>query len=80
MEELPRAPFLKRDDQSGVLELSEMVHHGDPRGIEMLRERADGHSGLDLEEIEDLATRGVAERVEDGSHIVEDRIAGCAHR
>lgn len=71
MEELPDPTLLHRDHQSRVLELPQVVHHGDAADLEVRGERADGDARFGAQQVEDAAAHGMSECVEDFGHIVE---------
>lgn len=58
------------DEEVTVLELAEVMHDRDSRGIEFSRHLAHRAARRALDEIENPATSRIAERVEDRRHVI----------
>jgi hypothetical protein len=69
VEEVELLPaLLLRDDQSGILQYAEVLHDAEAGHVEASSEGGEGLSVLAEERIEEAATGGVGEGLEDGVH------------
>jgi len=66
-------PIPAGDDEVGLLQDPEVFHHSEPRHAEALFELVERQSAPVAQGVEQLASRRVAQRLEDGIHGSEDR-------
>ena len=69
MKAAPRPTVAWGDDQVTLLELPQVVHHGDSGRVEVQREMTDRAPRLRLDEVQNAASRRASQRVEDRRHI-----------
>lgn len=62
--------LLLRDQEMAVLELAEMMHDRDPRGVEFGRHLAHRATGRVLYQVENSPAGGVTQGIEHRGHIV----------
>lgn len=62
--------LLLRNQETAVLELTEMMHDRDPGGVEFGRHLTHRAAGRVPDQVEDPAAGGITQGIEDGGHIV----------
>ncbi len=75
--ESPRAPVFFGDEQAGLLECAQMLHHRNAADIELAGKCADTNAGALLDDIEHAPAAFVGQRLKNGIHIAVIKHVTC---